>query len=78
MGEEHVTSVHIHFLDEQGAINCREDVIWVRNDVDGFCCFSRNPGEEHRIHGAKKQFLLLGECGFFLKMASNLGKYIDT
>lgn len=30
---EGVTSVYIRFLDEQGAINCREDAIWVRNEA---------------------------------------------
>lgn len=45
-GEERVTSAHIRFLDEQGAISWRESIIRVKDDADCFGCSSRDTGLE--------------------------------
>lgn len=44
VGEERVTSAHIRFLDEQGAISWREGIIRVKDDGDCFGCSSRDTG----------------------------------
>lgn len=49
VGEEHVTSTHIRFLDEQGAISWRESIIRVKDDADCFGCSSRDTGLEEEV-----------------------------
>lgn len=49
VGEERVTSAHIRFLDEQGAISWRESIIRVKDDADCFGCSSRDTGLEEVV-----------------------------
>lgn len=49
VGEERVTSAHIRFLDEQGAISWRESIIRVKDDADCFGCSSCDTGLEREV-----------------------------